>query len=91
MQHNSYFDGNVQSLGLDSPDGKATIGVITPGAYSFSTSTQERMCIVAGVLNVKLPGADWQAYGQGTEFLVPSGVSFDVEASADVAYICYYA
>lgn len=90
MEHNSYFEGKVQSLGLNTTNGKATIGVITAGAYSFSTSTQECMQVVAGSMKVKLPDADWQEYGQGTQFIVPSGVSFDVQTTADVAYICYY-
>ena len=40
MKHNSYFEGKVQSLALREHDGPATIGVIEPGSYSFSTSSR---------------------------------------------------
>jgi uncharacterized protein YaiE (UPF0345 family) len=90
MKHNVYFDGKVQSLGLVTVSGNATIGVITPGAYTFSTSTEETMHITSGVLKVKLPGEEWKAVEQCKQFIVPANVSFDVEAEKDVSYICYY-
>jgi purine/pyrimidine-nucleoside phosphorylase len=90
MKHNVYFDGKVQSLGLITTDGNATIGVITPGTFTFSTSTEERMVITSGTLKVKLPGKDWVSMKKTTEFIVPANASFNVEADADVSYLCYY-
>jgi purine/pyrimidine-nucleoside phosphorylase len=90
MKHNVYFDGKVQSLGLASDDGPATIGVISPGKFTFSTSTEERMVITSGTLKVKLPGKEWSAMNKNSEFIVPANASFDVEADGDVSYICYY-
>jgi purine/pyrimidine-nucleoside phosphorylase len=90
MKHNVYFDGKVQSLGLATADGDATIGVITPGKFTFSTSTEERMVITSGTLKVKLPGKEWVPMNKNTEFIVSAKASFDVEAVADVSYICYY-
>ncbi len=90
MKHNVYFEGNVQSLSLNSERGKATIGVITPGNYAFSTDTEERMVITTGTLNVKLPEEDWKIVQASQEFIVKANVSFEVEASQDVSYICYY-
>jgi purine/pyrimidine-nucleoside phosphorylase len=90
MKHNVYFEGKVQSLGLNTNDGNATVGVISPGKFTFSTSTEERMVVTSGTLNVKLPGKDWAAMKKNTEFIVPAKASFDVEADADVSYICYY-
>jgi uncharacterized protein YaiE (UPF0345 family) len=90
MKHNSYFDGKVQSLGLNTPEGPATAGVIEPGQYTFKTDVEERMQIVAGTLKAKLPGAAWQTYVPGQFFVVPASVAFDVEAAADVAYLCHY-
>jgi uncharacterized protein YaiE (UPF0345 family) len=46
--------------------------------------------IVVGTLKAKLPGAAWQAYAPGRVFVVPAKSSFEVEVSADVAYLCYY-
>ena len=48
------------------------------------------MHVVAGTLKAKLPGAAWQAFAGGQSFVVPAQASFDVEAAADVAYLCYY-
>ena len=90
MKHNSYFDGKVQSLGLSTPEGVATVGVIEPGKYTFRTGTEELMHVVAGTLKAKLPGGGWQTFAKSQSFVVPAQASFDVEAAADVAYICYY-
>ncbi|MTV51025.1 DUF1255 family protein [Heliobacillus mobilis] len=90
MKHNSYFDGKVQSLELQTENGVATVGVITPGQYTFGTSTQEKMVITAGSLRVKLPDQDWQTVMSGEFFVVDKNVSFVVEAEQDVAYLCYY-
>jgi uncharacterized protein YaiE (UPF0345 family) len=90
MKHNSYFDGKVQSLAVNTAEGYATVGVIEPGQYTFKTDAEERMQIVAGTLKAKLPGVPWQAFSKGQFFVVPAAASFDVEAAADVAYICHY-
>ncbi len=90
MEHNVYFDGKVQSLGLRAGQGRATIGVITPGRYTFSTTTQERMVVTSGVLHVKPPGEEWKSIGWNEQFIVAPNASFDVEAKEDVSYICYY-
>jgi purine/pyrimidine-nucleoside phosphorylase len=90
MKHNLYFDGKVQSLAVNTPDGCATVGVIEPGNYTFKTDSEERMQIVAGTLKVKLSGAAWKPFSRDQSFVVPGHSSFDVEALADVAYICHY-
>ena len=90
MKHNSFFDGKVQSLGLNTPEGYATVGVIEPGKYTFKTDSEERMQIVVGTLKAKLPGSSWQTYAAGQHFVVPAKVAFDCEAEADVAYLCHY-
>lgn len=90
MKHNSYFEGKVQSLAVGTTDGPATVGVIEPGKYSFGTDCEEHMHIVAGTLKAKLPNGDWKSYGKGQFFVVPPKVKFEVEAAADVAYLCCY-
>jgi uncharacterized protein YaiE (UPF0345 family) len=90
MKHNVYFDGKVQSLSLETAIGQATIGVITPGSYAFSTATEERMVVTSGILVVKLPGGEWKEMPAGKEFIVAANQTFEVEAKQDVSYICYY-
>ena len=72
MKHNSYFDGKVQSLAVNTSEGPATVGVIEPGKYTFKTDSEEHMHVVAGTLKAKLPGAAWQTYVKGQFFVVPA-------------------
>jgi purine/pyrimidine-nucleoside phosphorylase len=90
MKHNVYFDGRVQSLALETKDGPATVGVITPGRYSFSTEFQERVVVTTGALKVRLPQEDWQIVAAGESYVAPRQCSFEVEAEADTSYVCYY-
>lgn len=90
MKHNVYFEGKVQSLGLNSEDGYATVGVITPGQYTFFADSEEQVTIVSGQLRVKLPDKDWSVVRKGEQYFVTRNSSFTVEAENDVAYICYY-
>lgn len=90
VSHNVYFDGKVQSLGLDTEKGKATVGVMKKGTYVFNTASPETMVVISGVLNAKLNGSDWVSYKQNDAFDVAANSSFEVMCEADVAYLCYY-
>lgn len=90
MKHSSYFGGQVQSLGLDTDKGYATVGVIEPGRFIFSTSQEETMVVVSGTLKYKLPEKGWETVNQGGKFVVAPKISFEVEAATAAAYICYY-
>lgn len=90
MKHNTYFDGKVQSLGVNTPDGYATVGVIEPGKYTFSTASEEHFIVIAGSLMIKLPREDYKLVGEGEKVIIKKGESFDVEAQKDAAYLCYY-
>jgi hypothetical protein len=48
------------------------------------------MIIISGTLRLKLPGQNWKPMGRNAEWVIPANSSFDVEADADVSYICYY-
>lgn len=90
VEHNVYFDGKVQSLGLNTNNGKATVGVMKKGTYTFSASTPERMKVISGIMDVKLKEGEYKKYHEQDEFEVEAGTSFDVICEADVAYICFY-
>jgi uncharacterized protein YaiE (UPF0345 family) len=90
IKHNVYFDGNVQSLGLATAKGKATVGVMKKGAYQFSTSSAEVMVIITGQLSVSFNGVDFKDFNENEKFEVEANASFDVRCEDDVAYICYY-
>ncbi len=90
MKHNIYYDGKVQSLGLNTDEGYATVGVITPGSYTFSTDFEEHVTIITGTLKVKLPDEDWRGVEKGEKYIVAPKFSFEVIADKHVSYICYY-
>ena len=91
LQHNTYFDGNVQSIGFDREGARQSVGVMAAGEYHFGTDAPERMTVIQGELVVLLPGADdWQAFGAGTAFDVPGASGFDLQVAAPTAYLCEY-
>ena len=88
---NSYFEGNVKSIGLGVDGGKATVGVMAPGDYEFGTNCVEVMKVVAGKLTVKLPGESaWKDFGPGTQFQVGANLKFQLKVAVDTAYLCLY-
>ena len=91
VKHNSYFEGTVQSLGLDTDKGHATVGVMKRGTYQFSTSTVETIIVISGVMNIKLADSEWTKYAEQEKFEVAANSKFDIICDTDVAYICYYA
>ncbi|MBA1263490.1 pyrimidine/purine nucleoside phosphorylase [Stutzerimonas stutzeri] len=88
---NEYFDGTVKSIAFDMDDGPATIGVMAPGEYEFGTAQLEVMHVVAGSLDVKLPGSDtFETFTSGTRFTVPANSKFQLKVATDTAYLCEY-
>ena len=88
---NEYFDGTVKSIAFDMDDGPATVGVMAPGEYEFGTSQLEVMHVVAGSLDVKLPGSEtFETYASGSQFTVPANSRFQLKVVVDTAYLCEY-
>lgn len=89
---NMYFDGKVVSRTVLFPDGsKKTLGVMQPGEYEFGTAQAEVMEIMAGELDVLLPGSsDWQHFSKGSNFGVPAKASFKLKVSELTDYCCSY-
>ena len=62
-----------------------------PGEYEFGTEAAEVMEILAGVLDVKLPGSDeWQAIKGGESFDVPGNSKFQLVIKEITDYCCSY-
>jgi len=89
---NVYFDGGVTSRTLLFPDGsRKTLGVMMPGEYEFNTGAAERMEILAGELEVQLPGeAGWRPVRGGEEFHVPANARFGLRVSRLTDYCCSF-
>lgn len=90
LKHNTYFDGNVQSVGFERLGRRMTVGVIAPGEYHFGTDAPERMTVVSGELEAKIGSDGWRAYPAGTVFEVAGKSGFDVRAKAPSAYLCEF-
>jgi uncharacterized protein YaiE (UPF0345 family) len=87
-----YFEGKVTSRTVLFPDGsRKTLGIMLPGEYEFSTASQELMEILAGDLEVFLPGADrWEAVKEGGSFEVPAQSKFSLKVRKITDYCCSY-
>jgi purine/pyrimidine-nucleoside phosphorylase len=91
LKVNEYFEGNVKSIGFEGAKGRATVGVMSPGSYEFSTTTVEVMTVVDGTLLVRLPGKTTaSAYHSGDTFRVGAGETFHLTISSATAYHCLY-
>ncbi|MFZ4582763.1 MAG: pyrimidine/purine nucleoside phosphorylase [Paludibacter sp.] len=88
---NQYFDGNVVSIGMDSVEGKATVGVMAAGEYEFGTSSVEVMTVISGELTIQQPGeTEWKTYRKFESFVVAKDVKFKVKCVQDTPYLCLY-
>ncbi len=89
---NVYFGGQVTSRTVLFADGtKKTLGIMMPDEYEFGTGAAEVMEILAGELDVLLPGAtEWQHIVGGQEFTVPANAKFGLRITAVTDYCCSY-
>ncbi len=89
---NIYFDGQVSSRTIQFADGsEKTLGLMLPGDYTFSTVARELMEIMAGDLEVLLPGNEqWQSITAGESFEVPANSKFDIRIKTPTDYCCSY-
>jgi uncharacterized protein YaiE (UPF0345 family) len=89
---NVYFEGKVTSRTVLFADGeKKTLGIMMPGEYEFGTGKKERMEILAGLLDVKLPGKnEWTTFSAGQSFDVPANSRFGLVVRELTDYCCSY-
>lgn len=89
---NVYFGGGVTSRTVLFPDGsKKTLGVMQPGEYEFTTGDKEIMEILAGELDVMLPGASsWKSISGGGSFEVPANAKFTMKVKVLSDYCCSF-
>ena len=88
---NQYFDGKVVSIGLESAEGTATVGVMAAGEYEFGTATIEIMTVISGTLSILQPGeTEWKTFNKFESFEVAKDVKFRVKCTEDTPYLCLY-
>jgi len=89
---NVYFEGKVTSRTVVFADGsKKTLGIMLPGEYDFGTAAAEVMEMLAGEMDVLLPGqTEWRTYKEGESFEVPANARFQLRVPTVVDYCCSY-
>lgn len=89
---NVFFNGGVTSRTVVFPDGtKKTLGIMQPGEYEFTTSSAEIMEILAGELEVLLPGSqEWRPVAGGVSFDVPANAKFTMRVKTLTDYCCSF-
>lgn len=89
---NVYFEGKVTSRTVLFLDGsKKTLGIMLPGQYEFGTASKEIMEILAGDLDVLLPGKNqWKTMKAGDVFEVPAQSKFALRVKTVTDYCCSY-
>ena len=92
VKGNIYEGGKVTSRTFWTADGeRKTVGIMLSGSYSFSTSTQEKMEMTNGIVEVRLdPDGEWSRYKEGEFFMVPAGVTFEIRCAGVAEYVCSY-
>ncbi|MCG6300754.1 pyrimidine/purine nucleoside phosphorylase [Vibrio vulnificus] len=86
IKENSYFAGNVKSLGFNQQGEDSSVGVMLPGNYTFGTDAPERMTVVKGALVIKREGdEEWSTYQAGEAFEVAGKSSFDLQVEVATA------
>lgn len=91
-QANIYFDGKVTSRVIKFNDGsRKTLGIMMPGDYEFGTDENELMEIMAGEVEILLPGeTQWQTIKGGESFKVPANAKFGIKVKSVTDYCCTY-
>lgn len=89
---NIYYDGKVTSRTLVFADGsKKTLGILLPGDYEFGTEAAEIMEMLAGDVDVLLPGErEWKTIAVGETFEVPANSKFGIKVKTVADYCCSY-
>lgn len=89
---NVYFDGKVTSRTVIFRNGaKKTLGIMHPGEYEFNTGKAEIMEIMAGDLDVLLPGqSEWKKIKSGESFHVPANTKFIMRVTSLSDYCCSF-
>jgi uncharacterized protein YaiE (UPF0345 family) len=70
---------------------KKTLGILLPGEYEFGTEAAEIMEMLAGEVEVLLPGeTEWQTVVEGETFNVPANSKFGIKVNTVADYCCSY-
>ena len=89
---NIYFDGKVTSRTFFTAQGeRKTLGIFLPGDYEFATAAEELMQILAGTVDILLPGEmEFHRFGADSQFTVAANSSFKLKVQTVTDYCCSF-
>lgn len=88
---NEYFNATVKSLGFENASGKATVGVMEAGEFEFGTGAPEKMTLISGKWEIKLPGETaFKPYAKGFAVSIPGDSKFQLKILEQSAYHCEF-
>ena len=89
---NIYFGGRVTSRSFYREDGtRFTIGIITPGTYTFDVGDREVIQLIAGAAEILLPAEkEWRRVEAPDTYEVIANNSFRSRCFDVVEYLCDY-
>ena len=90
---NVHVEGQVTSRSVQFADGShKPLGIMLPGDYEFGTAAAEDMEMLAGSMDVLMPGeTEWRTFSAGESFHVPANAKFKLKVPVVVDYCCSYA
>ncbi|MDR1795837.1 MAG: pyrimidine/purine nucleoside phosphorylase [Clostridiales Family XIII bacterium] len=89
---NVYFDGKVTSRSFYREDGvRFTIGVVTPGTYTFPVGPKEEVQLIAGTAEILLPTEkEWRTVSAPDAYTIIANSEFQIRCYETVEYLCDY-
>lgn len=89
---NVYFGGRCTSRTCYYPDGKKfTLGIITPGSYTFSVGDREVVQLIAGTVEIQLPTETaWRPVSAPDSFEVAANCEYGIRSYDVAEYLCDY-
>lgn len=90
IKANVYFEGRITARMCHRADGtRCSLGVVTPGSYTFFAPTREEVQITAGEAEVLLPGeSEWRKVPAPESYEVPAGSEYQVKTDGIAEYLC---
>ncbi len=92
LKGNVYFDGRVTSRTFYKEAGERfTLGIITPGSYTFDVGDKEIVTLLQGIAQICLPGeSEFHEVREGETFIIPADCNYQIRTYGIVEYMCDY-
>lgn len=89
---NVYFDGKVTSRTFYREDGsRFTLGIITPGSYTFGVGDREVVQMIAGTAEILLPTEkEWRTVSAPGTFEIIANCDYQIRTYGVAEYLCDY-